>query len=379
MRTLLTLPATILIIIGCTNYSPNQSGENKKFDTLQNSYASGFRIVKSKSQTLLEVFNPWQQAKNISIAYNLVTESKIKDKKFKTEHIKVPVKKVVCMSTSYIAFLGALGELNSIGAVSGSRYINNNIIQNYIIQKRVFEIGYEQNINYEIIIKLMPDVLFAYSVGSEISGYANKLHELNIPVVLIGEYLETNPLGKAEWLKFFAEFFNKQEFAKKKYDSIVTEYNELKKMASQVRYRPTVILNLPWNGNWYVAGGKSYLARLIEDAGGSYLWKTNNSHESFPLDLESIFHQGLNAEFWLNIGTVNSKREILNIEERLKNLKCFKTGNLFNNNARQNKEGGNDFWESGAVNPQLILKDLIVILHPELLPGHKLYYYKKIN
>jgi iron complex transport system substrate-binding protein len=368
----------LLTLVACNNTSNKQSVATNQFYTLKKSYASGFRIIKGNSHTIVEIFNPWQQAHGISIKYNLVNKTVLNNYTSQGTFIHVPVKKAICMSTSYIAFLDMLGETNSIIGVSGSKYVNNPLLEKKIAAKEIYDVGYEQSLNYEMLIKLKPDVLFAYGVGGEISGYINKLKELGIPVVLVGEYLETDPLAKAEWLKFFAEFYCKQNVAQNKFDTIADQYLKLKKVANAARYNPSVIVDLPWNGSWHIAGGRSYIAKMIDDAGGNYLWKNDNSHETVPIDLEIVFHQALNSDFWINIGNVNNKREILAVDSRFENLRPFKTGKLYNNNARQNINGGNDYWESGAVNPQIILKDLIVILHPELLPGQKLYYYKKI-
>ncbi len=375
---IITPTSFLIILFACNVHTVRQAEVPVQLDTLKNRYASGFRILKNKSTTIVEVYNPWQLAKNISIKYYLKNEICTNKNQSQNNCIKIPVNRVVCMSTSYIAFLDALNEINSIKGISGSGFINNSIIKNRITKNEIHDVGYEQSLNYELLINLKPDVVFAYGVGGEISEYLNKFKELGIQVVLVGEYLESNPLAKAEWLKFFAEFFNKQDIAKIKFDSVADQYNKLKSLANEIQFKPSVIVNLPWNGSWLVAGGKSYIAKLIEDAGGNYLWKNFNSSESVPIDLETVFHQALDADFWINIGSVNSKAEILSVDSRFGNLLPFKKNKLFNNNALQNNNGGNDFWESGAVNPHLILKDLIVILHPELLPDQKLYYYKKI-
>ena len=368
----------ICILLSCNNSSTKHNGTTCQSDTLKNNFAKGFKIIRNSSGTTVKVYNPWQKANNISINYNLNYES-VNIKNFKKgTFIRVPVHRAICMSTTYISFLEALGEINTIVGISGSNYVNSSVIHKKLRAKEIYEVGYEQTLNYEMLVQLKPDVLFAYGVGGEVSGYVNKLKEMGIPVVLVGDYLETDPLAKAEWLKFFAEFFKKQDVAIIKFDSIVNQYLNLKKIASQAKYKPSVIVDLPWNGSWHIPGGNSYIARLIEDAGGNYLWKDNQSHETVPIDLETAFHQALYCDYWINTGTANNKNDILAIDSRFGKLRSFKSGNLYNNNARQNKEGGNDYWESGAANPQIILKDLIVILHPELLPGQKLYFYKKI-
>jgi len=374
-----------LVAVICINFSCEGSlnkGQNsdKKSGAQKNKYALGFQILKQNNITVLEIFNPWQRAKDVSIKYKLVkTNFKEADSNIFTSYIKVPVKKVVCLSTTHIAFIDALGCTDNIVAVSGANLISNSKIRAKIKTKVVYDVGYEQGLNYELLISLKPDVVFAYGIGSDVTGYINKLKELDIPVVLIGEYLESHPLAKAEWIKFFAEFFDRQQIAKMRFDSIAENYNNLKELVSKEKIKPIVMSGLPWSGTWYVSGGKSYTAKLIEDAGGEFLWKSINSHESLPIDLETVFQKSNETDYWLNSGSAKTLKEIISVDSRLSNLKPFKNGKIYNNNARLSETGGNDYWESGVINPDVILKDLIVILHPGLLPGYKPFYYKNLN
>jgi iron complex transport system substrate-binding protein len=143
--------------------------------------------------------------------------------------------------------------------------------------------------------------------------------------------------------------------------------------------RPGVLLGLPFKDTWFVSPGNSYISRIIKDAGGTYLWQDTESQVSMPLSLENVYLQSLKAEFWLNTGSANSKSEIISFDTRLKDIPCFREGKLFNNNKRTTPEGGNDYWESGALYPHLILKDIASILHPDLFGDHELFFYRKIE
>ena len=373
----------LFIIVGfyaCSGNSNKSISNSIKSDTLKNECATGFRIIKHESSTTLEVINPWQQAKGVKIKYSLVHSELKKPKKISDVNIiKVPLKRVVCLSTTHLAFIDAVQSINSVVAISGANLVSNPVILDKLSQKRVYDIGYEQSLNYELLLSLKPDAIFIYGVGAEVSTYLNRLKELNIPVILIGEYLETNALAKSEWLKFFGEFYNKRELANHLFDSIAKDYTQLKKMASKTTYKPKVISSMPFNGIWYISGSKSYAAKLINDAGGNFAWKSVDSKESVPMDMESVFQMAKGADIWLNNSSVNSKKDILAIDARLANLQPYKTGRMFNFNARVTPEGGNDYWESGAVYANIVLKDLIEILHPELLPNYKLYYYTTVR
>ena len=147
----------------------------------------------------------------------------------------------------------------------------------------------------------------------------------------------------------------------------------------QIIDKPKVLTGLPWKGTWYIPGGNSYLARLIEDAGGDYIWKNESADESIPLDFETVFMKAQQADTWINPGAANRKADILSVDERLGDLPVYHSDKIYNNNAIQNDIGGNDYWESGIMQPDSILLDLVYIFHPELLPQHNLKYYKTIN
>ena len=126
-------------------------------------------------------------------------------------------------------------------------------------------------------------------------------------------------------------------------------------------------------------GGRSYLAKLLEDAGGDYLWKNSDSYESMPISIENVIEKAINADIWINPDAATNLNDITSIDKRLNNIKAFKEKKVFNNNKRYIKSGGNDYWESGVVNPNLVLKDLISIIHPELLNENSYFYYRKLD
>ena len=138
------------------------------------------------------------------------------------------------------------------------------------------------------------------------------------------------------------------------------------------------MLGLPFKDTWYVSPGNSYISMLLDDAGGNYLWKDTESDVSMPVSLESVYTKGQEADIWMHIGAAQSVKDILSVDPRFSSLPPVINDRLYNNNHRLNSLGGNDYWESGAISPQLVLKDIASILHPELFPDHETYYYKKI-
>ena len=356
--------------------------ESIKNNSIKNNirYAERFEIHKKEGYTVLTVKNPWQGAVNVSESYFLVRKgAQIPSGVGSSRIIRVPVRKIICMSTTHMAMISALNEESSIKGISGAAFLYEKKLQDLIESNKIADVGYENNINKESIIHIAPDLVIVYGIGSESAGYLSKLKELGIRILFNADYLETNPLGKAEWIKVFGALYNKEKEADSIFTSMAEEYNSLKSFIyASVKEKPSVFLGLPWKDTWFISPGNSYISMIISDAGGEYLWKDIKSEISMPFGIENVYIKALNADFWLNTGSAKSRDEIISIDNRLGELPSFKNGNIFNNNKRITERGGNDYWESGSIKPQTILKDIASILHPDLFPGYEPYFYKKI-
>ncbi|MCD6565023.1 MAG: ABC transporter substrate-binding protein [Bacteroidales bacterium] len=367
---------------GCRNslHDTNSILPEKMGEEINIVYAKGFRIVEFPGYTKINVHNPWQGAENVSFTYYLVkSEIDIPKELSGKIVIRTPVKRIVCLSTTHIALLEFVDEISSLVGMSSPQFVTNKEVINALKTGKIIDVGYEKKLDFEKIVHLNPDLVLAYGIGSEVTGYMKKLNELGITVVLNGEYLEKEPLAKAEWVKFIAAFYNKENVTSGKFDKLAQQYNSLRDIASKEKDKPLVLTGLPWKGVWYVPGGESFAAQFIKDAGGSYLWDKNRSTEALPLDMETVYEKALKADCWINPGAASSIKDILRVDKRLGELDVIQKDVIFNNNAVVNKNGGNDYWESGVTNPHLILKDLVKIFHPELLPDHNFVYYKKVE
>lgn len=372
----------LIIVTSCINKSKNDLSEEQviSFEEIRLDYAKGFSIKTKDDLKILTIRNPWQGAEGVEYEYILANEKQSIPKTYnKYNIIRTPIKRVICLSTTHVAFIDVLNENMSVVAVSGTDYVNNSVIRSKIDNKEVLDIGYDNSLNYELIVSLNPDLVITYGVGGEVASYNQKLNDLGIQTIVLAEYLENEPLGKLEWIKLLAALYEKDKMANDYFNKIEYEYTKLRELTKPLIKKPKVLIGLPWKDVWYVPGGNSYLAKMIEDAGGEYLWKMNDSKESLPFDIESVFAKTTKTEVWLHTGSVNYKNEILKIDERFNSFEPFKKGKIFNNNLITNEYGGNDYWESGLVNPQLVLKDLIRIFHPDILPDHQLVYYKIIE
>ncbi len=343
--------------------------------------ATGFRIYEIQGAKVIEVLKPWQGAHEVRFRYVLVPrDAPVDDSLYRLGTVvSVPVERVVCTSTTHIAFLEKLGKLNTLTGISGGKLISNRFIRNGVDNGSIADIGYDRELNFEKLVAVKPDLVVTYGIENEITGFVNRLNDLNIPVVLNGEYMEEDPLGKLEWIKFMAAFFCEDALADHWFDSIAHSYNALKTMIDPLSERPVVMTGLPWKDIWYVPGNNTVLARFISDAGGTYLWNDLISDKAVPMDMESVFEKAGHAEFWINPGTAGSVKDLINRDKRFEYFPPLVNNKVFNNNLRMNETGGNDYWESGITHPHLILRDLISILHPELIPGHELWYYQELK
>jgi len=368
-----------IFLFGCKSETKNNI-LNEKFEQVNLKYAKSFEIYKSKNIVKIKVKNPWQKANKVEFEYFLTSsDSVLNSSSSDINFIKIPVNRVVCFSTTYIGFIDLLNKNSTIIGISGIENVYNKYIRSRIENKLIKEVGNDQDINYELILSLKPDVVFLYGIESEISSKIYKLNNLGIKTVLVAEYLEETPLAKTEWLKFFSLFFNDFEKADSLFTNIEIRYKNLLAVADSIKEKPKILINVPYNGIWYLPGGKSYMANFIKDAGGNYPWKTNEQYESFPLDFENIFIKSKDADILINPGIYNKIEQIVNLDSRISNINAITKKQVYNNNNLLNYNGGNDFWESGIVKPDLILKDLIKIFHQNIFFEDSLYFYRKLD
>lgn len=368
-------------LASCQGRNPSGAENTKDLDNNIINIANRVTLIRNETHSHLKIHNPWQGAEDIVQEWYLVRRGTTPPEGVDSSMvIYIPLKRIVCMSTTHLAMINALGETETICGFSGTRFIYDPLIRDLVENGSISEVGYEDNIDKEKIISLSPDLIMIYGIGSESAGYIGKLRELGIKIIFNADYLETHPLGKAEWIKVLGALFCKDAMADSIFGELQKRYLGLSAfIESGIKERKKVLLGMPFKDTWYISPGDSYISTLISDAGGEYLWSGKKSKVSMPMALETVYSKAVNADFWLNIGSVISRKEITAIDSRLESLPCFINGNLFNNNNRENPGGGNDYWESGCISPDIILKDIASILHPELFEGYELFYYKPVN
>lgn len=384
MKRLITYIALLCAAFGCVS-------NNNEFDIASfykplytPQYATGFQISYSEkySSTLISVKNPWQGANNVEQMLIIDPKNKLKNLPQNIKHITQPARRIVCMSSSYVAMLAAIGCQQNIVGVSGIDFISNEYIS--INRDKIGDVGYDNNINYELLVSLNPDLVLLYGVTGA-SAMESKLQELGIPYIYLGEYVESSPLGKAEWLVAVGEIAGKREIAQNKFNEIATRYEELCQKTRQVENKPRVMLNTPYRDSWFIPSEQSYMVELIRDAGADCYTCSAEGNTSQPIDMEQAYTWAAGADYWLNVGPCNSLGQLTSQNPKFANIKAVTEMRVYNNNARQTPKGGSDFWESGVIRPDIILRDLTAIFHPEIgiestqTPSHKLYYYQQLK
>ena len=364
----------IIFILGSCSLSPEKP-EGYEKDLYSPTYSKNFKIQgnENNGNVLISVFNPWQGSQNES-ANLLIVRDSVDNPDTSIQILLDEAKRIICMSSTHIAMLDALNATDRIVGVSGKEYITNpKIISS---SRFIPDVGYEGNMDYEAMVAAKPDLVLLFSVNGA-SSLEPKLKELKIPFLYIGDYVEEDPLGKAEWIIPLAETIGKRDLGKSKFEEISERYTSLKdKVKDKNLKRPKVMVNAPFVDSWFMPSTESYIARMIDDAGGDYVYKVNSGNASLPIDMEEALKYVNDADVWINIGTVKSLEELKKSFPKFKSAECVMLGNLYNNNLRSTQGGGNDCYESGVVNPDIVLRDMIKIFHPELIEEDFTYYHK---
>lgn len=341
-------------------------------------YATGFEVAYFEHYKIVTVKQPWRNAQE-TFQYVLVDRGTKPPKGYEPHQIfEVPVHGFVPMSTSFLPQVDVLGIQNQLVALDGFKFVNTPSVRALIEKGKLKELGHGNTMDLEMLVTLHPGLVMVNAYGNPQSDAHIKLRALGIPVVVVGDYMEAHPLGRAEWVKFTALFFNKEAEAEKAFEEIAREYERLAKLGHQVKKRPTVLTGTSWRGTWFLPGGKSYMAQFLKDAGADYLWKDDDSTGGIPMDFETVLAQGQNADFWVNADTWHGVSDALVADIRYGEFKALKTRQMYNRDGKVNSDGGNDYFETGAMYPQRVLADLIKIFHPELVPEHQLIWYQQL-
>lgn len=378
MYRIVTLFLISLLLYACQETAPHNDKSQGNTASTQLSYAKRFNIKKDNDCTILEILgnkNDSSVTATFILYHNSKPETSIRNAYF----IKVPVTRVASMSSIYTTMIEKLGVGSTIVAIDNVDYYNNKRIQEHVAGGKIIELSKGPSIEVEKTLALKPDLILSFGMGNPKEDIDAKIYNSGLPVAISLDHLESTPLARYEWIKFIACFFDKQREADSLFQITEQRYTKLTSLTRNLKDKPKVLTEIKYGDTWHVPAGNSYVANLLYDAGADYFWKNENTTGSLALSFETVYAKANNCDVWLNPYNVNSKKELLSYDERYALFNAFKTGRLYNNNKTQNQHGFSNFWEDGITNPDEVLADLIHIFYPDLLPQHKLIYYKKIE
>jgi iron complex transport system substrate-binding protein len=272
MKTILVHALVFLcfcIEFSCSNSIKKKESEaSAKVDTLKMAFAKNFTAVKQGHLIILSIGEAWRDAKE-KFRYVLYPKgTKAPDGFENAVKIAVPLERVICTGTSQIAFMDFIESTDKIVAISDGKYVYNEKIRKRMQSGNLPELGNDQGLNYEKALTVNPELVFVFSFGRTQSH--KKFESLGIPVVMISEFMEDSPLGRAEWAVFMSYFFEKSDFAHNEFRQIAKKYLEIQQIGKNIEHKPKVLVGMAQEGSWFVPGGKSYTAQFIADAGGIY-------------------------------------------------------------------------------------------------------------
>lgn len=362
--------------------SCNSSSKKKKDDLVSDlgnysflnlKYAKGFKVRIFDGYKHLSILNP-KDTSQVDFEFILSNKDvKIPNTFDGIKRINVPVKKSVCLTLTQLSYLIKLDAIDHICGINASRYLFNEKVKAKVKEGNIKIVGRKGNFKTEIVMAQQPDIVFVSPFKE--GGYDN-LKDVGFNIVPVSSYTENTPLGRAEWLKFMALFFDKEKEADSIFNSVEKEYNRLRELTSNVK-KPVIFSGECKSGVWYGVGGQSYLAHYFEDAGAEYVWKDNKESGALRLDFESVYNKAANARYWRILNSYNGKfsySALIQKDERYSDFFAFKNKNVVYCNMREKA-----FYENSPVEPHIILADYIKVFHPDLLPDYTPKYYSLLN
>jgi iron complex transport system substrate-binding protein len=341
-------------------------------------YATGFSIVTYDGFSVVKVSNPWPKANKI-YTYILKEKSGIVPdslKQFTT--VNVPIKSIVVTSTTHIPSLEMLNVEKSLVGFPNLNYISSDKVRALIDAKKVKELGNNQTLNTEVIINLQPNVIVGYGLDNN-NPTLDNLQKNGLKVVLNGDWNEESPLGKAEWIKFFGALYGKQKEANEIFSKIEEDYLKTLEIVKKAIAEPTILAGDMFEDKWYLPKGTSWGSRILQQAHGDYLWKETSGTGSLSLSFETVLEKAKEADFWITSGQFSTLKQMTDANPHYNQFKAFQNKNVYSFSGKKGKSGGILYYELAPNRPDIVLKDIVKILHPELLVGYEPFFFEKLK
>ena len=355
----------VFFVVGCSPAS-REDIPCTQWTDVPNHYAQSFQIRTCGSIQQLIVFGPRGRSDTLAVYH--VDENGVK-----SNSALLPLKQVAVVSTTHLAFIHALGSSERVIGAAGLGHVMDPSLMNVLSAQGTVEIGTADGLNREALIHLAPDALLDQPFGK--TDAAEPLP--GIPSIMISEYLEPHPLGRAEWVRFFGVLFGVTTKADSLFAAIETRYTTVRDRVDATVAPVTVFFGSNWQGTWWVPGGKSYMSRMITDAGGVLQFSNEEAVENSAVDLETLIHKGGLLRYWGMVVAENGPvtTDVLSAgERRLQQIGPFKEQGLYAANSAHV-----DIFGKALLEPDVVLLDLVKVFHPTMAMEHKAVYFGSVE
>ena len=341
-------------------------------------YAEGFEVQYVEGGCLGTIQDPQKEkGKGEIYQYAFVRDKEAFAKnKVSADYVvqPVPIKNIICMTSLQLSNFIKLDELDHVVGITSTRHLFNEEVKRRLKEKKIRKIGIEGNFDNEVIISMNPDLIL---ISPFKRGGYDALKEVGIPLIPHLGYKENSPLGQAEWIKFIGLLIGEEEKANVIFDSIKAEYNTLKQLTAKIEKKPVVFSGELRGGNWYAVGGRNFLAQLFRDAGADYFLKDDPNTGGVTLDFETVYSRAESADYWRILNSHNGTftYDALKAQDsRYADFRAFKDKGVIYCNLKEKP-----YYENVPTHPEVLLKDLIKVFHPELLPEYTPVFYELLK
>ncbi len=366
----------IVLFLSCHQGKVTDSAQNG--DTVAMKYAENICIVHYEGYTRVDLANPWKKGE-ILHTYILIPSHEsfpLEGRQEGATYITIPLARSAVYSGVHGSIIDELGAADRIRAVCEVEYFTNEHILSAYRAGRITNLGNSLAPDIEALIDIHPDAILLSPF--ENSGGYGLIETVDIPIVECADYMETSPLGRAEWMKFYGLLYGRAAEADSLFHEVETAYNTLKALATPAKEHPRVISDLITGSTWYVPGGHSTMGRLITDAGGDYIFRDRHESGSLALSPETVFAESQDADVWFmkytNHAADKTYRELAAESPFYPQMRAFKEKRVYGCNLSYVH-----FYNDLPYHPERHLKDMIRMFHPDLLPHHQLQYYKPLE
>jgi iron complex transport system substrate-binding protein len=365
----------VFLFAACDHQSKvNEVNENSKQEITVNHYAEGFELYDLGLYKKLVINNPWQPGGILFSCYLIPDSIEPATPEAGAKIIRTPVRKAVCFSSTQWTGFYMLGGMDQVAGISEASYVVNSTVKERVAGGQIVEIAANGLIKNELLLNLQPDIIL-YTPAQ--TGYETILDQTKAGLIPWPDYFETDPLGRAEWIKVCGALLQQDALADSLFSAVESQYNQSKQLVAQLQDKPTIFADKQFSGQWFIPGGKSYVARLFADAGANYLWADNASKASFPTDIETVLSKAAEADFWRIAHAAPEGYSYKNLAEEYElytRFKAFRERKVIFCNTSTSA-----YFEKGTYEPHLQLADLISCLHPELMHGYVPVYYRMLE